>query len=75
MYSKLQNSRISLNIQSCKSPTNLTLDGCSEEALALECLNDPQASSEHPSSVKLVGSLQLCMFSEILEFCHFEDII
>jgi hypothetical protein len=31
--------------------------------------------TDHPSTVKLVGVLQLCSLSKIREFCHFGDII
>jgi hypothetical protein len=37
----MSKSRISLRTPSCTTPTNLTVDGCSAQAQASECLNSP----------------------------------
>ena len=41
---KWQKSRISLKKSSCKTPTNLTVDGCSVQAQTSECLKGPHTS-------------------------------
>jgi hypothetical protein len=52
MFSKRQKSRISLKKKPrCKTPTNLTVDGCSFQAQAFECLYCPHTSYCFPSYV------------------------
>jgi len=41
---KWQKSRISLKKPNSKTPTNLTVDGCSVQAQASECFNGPHTS-------------------------------
>jgi len=41
--------QISLGIPSCKTPTNLTGDGCSVQAQAFECFNGPHTPAVLPS--------------------------
>jgi hypothetical protein len=51
MCSKVTKSRFSLRTPSCKTPTNLTVDGCSAQAQAFECLNGRHAPAVFPSYV------------------------
>jgi len=48
MSSKVSKSRVSLRKPSCKTHTNLTVDGCSARAQAFECLNGLHISAVLP---------------------------